>query len=84
MGCRTISRAFEAAGGFGGTCQVCFGPSVKAPILVVLDLGQELPACSRCGLPVNRDGLTVSRPGGHGPKVLVIEGGEDALLASLP
>lgn len=84
MGRRTIERAFEAAGGFRGACPVCFGPSEKAPWLVLLDLGQELPDCPRCGQPVTLDGLTACRPGGHGPKVLVIDGGEDALLASLP
>lgn len=74
----SLRRAFDAAAGQPADfCTTCWGPSARAPRLVLLEGGEELGECEACGRPVAPDGRSICRPGGGGIKVIHLEDAPD-------
>ena len=76
-----LERAFDSAAGEPGDfCLVCCGPSARAPLVVLLDGGEELGECEACEGPVEPSGRSIRRPNGGPVKVIyLVDSDEDEL-----
>ena len=71
-----IDRAVRLAfGSQPGHCATCRFPNPRAPLVVILESGQELPSCAACGRRTDPDGLSLvpADDRHHDLKIIVLD-----------